>query len=126
MVRKGSKNKFDVDLGYTHIYSFYKKESTKVLDKTKYNKVFTQIFENLMNLVIEDGFNLQFPNKFGNLEIQKKKQKIVYNENGSVNRICFKIDWGETKKHWKTVYGDLSEEELKTIPNKPRIYFKNK
>lgn len=126
MIRKGSKNKFEADLGYKEIYKFYKKQSSNPLDKTTYNKVFTQIFDNIMNTVIKDGTNIQFPNKFGNLEIQKKKQKIVYNEDGTVNRICFKVDWDATKKHWNTIYGDKSFQELKEIKNKPKVYCKNK
>jgi hypothetical protein len=124
--RKNSKNKFNVDLGYDDIYDHYKQFSPIPLDKKTHNKVFTDIFDKMMNLIIKEGYSLKFPHKFGDLEIQKKKQKIVYNEDGGVNRICYKVDWLATKEHWKQVYGDLPAEQLKQIKGKTRVYCKNK
>lgn len=124
--RKDSKNKFNVDLGYDDIYNHYKQYSPTPLDKKTYNKVFTNIFDKMMDLVIKDGYSLKFPYKFGDLEIQKRKQKIVYSKDGTVNRIYYKVDWLATKEHWKKVYGNIPAEELKAIKGKPKIYCKNK
>jgi nucleoid DNA-binding protein len=126
MTRKDSKNKFDINIGYDDIYNHYKKTSSSSISKEKYNAVFNDVFNELMDMVIKKGYNLKFPHKFGNLEIQKKKQKIVYNTDGTVNKICYKVDWKSTKEYWNKIYGDLSKEELKTITNKPKIYCKNK
>jgi hypothetical protein len=126
MTRKDSKNKFEVNIGYNEIYNHYKEHSPNGVDKKKHNKVFSEIFDNIMELVIKEGYNIKFPHKFGSLEIQKKKQKIVYNTDGSVNRIYYKVDWDATKKHWKNKYGDIPLNELKDIKNKPKIYCKNK
>ena len=104
MIRKGSKNKFDMHNTYEDIYKHYKVTSDKPVDKAVHAVVLADTFETLMGMVIKDGFLLQFPHKFGSIEIQKKKQQIIYNEDGSINRIAYKIDWGETKKHWQTVY----------------------
>jgi len=54
------------------------------------------------------------------------KQKIIYNSDGDVNRICYKVDWLATKEHWKKVYSDKTPEEIKLIKNKTKIYCKNK
>jgi len=124
--RKDSKNKFNVDLGYDDIYNHYKQFSPSPVDKKKHNKIFTEVMGNLMDSVIKEGFSVKFPSNFGSFEIQKKKQKVVYNKDGSVNRICFKIDWGATKKYWSEKYKGLSQEELKEIKNKPNVYCKNK
>lgn len=124
--RKDSKNKFNVDLGFDDIYNHYKGYSPYPLDKKKYSKVFTEVLGEMMNLIIKDGYSLNFPHKFGKLEIQKRKQKIIYDTNGNVNRIYYKVDWLATKEHWKKIYGDLSTEELKAIKGKTRIYCKNK
>ena len=124
--RKDSKNKFNVDIGFDEIYNHYKTNSTYPLDKKQYNKVFTSIFDSIMNIIIKDGYSLNFPNKFGKLEIQKRKQKIIYNSDGNVNRICYKVDWLATKEHWKKVYSDKTPEEIKLIKNKTKIYCKNK
>jgi hypothetical protein len=126
MIRKGSKNKFDMHNTYEDIYKHYKVTSDKPVDKAVHAVVLADTFETLMGMVIKDGFLLQFPHKFGSIEIQKKKQQIIYNEDGSINRIAYKIDWGETKKHWQTVYGDIPYDALKQIKNKPKIYCKNK
>ena len=126
MTRKDSKNKFDVNIGYDDIYNHYKKTSSSSISKEKYNAVFNDVFNELMDMVIKKGYSLKFPHKFGSLEIQKKKQKIVYNTDGSVNRIYYKVDWDATKKHWKNKYGDIPLNELKDIKNKPKIYCKNK
>ena len=126
MTRKDSKNKFSANIGYNDIYNHYKEYSPNPVDKKKHNEIFSDIFENIMNLIIKQGFSLKFPNKFGDLEIQKKKQKIVYNTDGSVNRIYYKVDWDATKKYWKDKYGDLPFDELRNIKNKPKIYCKNK
>lgn len=126
MTRKDSKNKFDINIGYDDIYNHYKNSTSSTISKEKYNNVFTQVFDELMDMVIKNGYSLKFPHKFGTLEIQKKKQKIVYSKDGTVNRICYKVDWKATKEYWKKVYGDISAEELKAITNKPKIYCKNK
>ena len=126
MIRKGSKNKFSVQNTYEDIYKHYKTASDNPIDKAKHADIIEDTFEALMHMIIKDGFALKLPNKFGAIEIQKKKQQIIYNEDGSINRIAYKIDWGETKKHWQTVYGDTSPEDLKQIKNKPKIYCKNK
>jgi len=124
--RKDSKNKFNVDLGFDDIYNHYKKSSPTPLDKKRYNDVFTSIFDSIMNTIIKDGYSINFPYKFGKLEIQKRKQKIIYDNQGNVNRIYYKVDWLATKEHWKKVYGDLSAEQLKEIKGKTKIYCKNK
>lgn len=126
MIRKGSKNKFQANLKYEDIYNHYISNSDSPVDRRTHSRATQRIFGGLMNLIIKEGFSLKFPNKFGTLEIQKKKQKINYNEDGTVNRICYKIDWGNTKKHWEKLYGNISPEELKQIKNKPKVYCKNK
>jgi nucleoid DNA-binding protein len=119
-------NKFKVDYGYNEIYNHYNEFTTKPLTKEKYNSVFKNIFENMMLDIIKKGKSIEFPYKFGNLEIQKRKQKIIYNTDGSVNRIHYKVDWKATKDHWACIYKNLNSDEIKTIKGKPKIYCKNK
>lgn len=126
MIRKGSKNKFQANIKYENIYNHYIDNSNSPVDRRTHSRTTERIFGGLMELMIKEGFSLTFPSKFGKMEIQKRKQKITYNEDGSVNRIHYKIDWNATKKHWSKVYGDITPEELKNIKNKPKVYCKNK
>lgn len=118
--------KFKVNIKTVDFYKHYKKTSGNKIDELLYSKIVDDLFGELMLKIIKDGFSLNLPCKFGKIEIQKKEQKITYNKDGSVNRICYKVDWGATKAYWKEVYGDLTVEQLKQIKNKPKIYCKNK
>jgi len=126
MIRTGCKNKFKTDLGYNEIYNHYVSNSEMPINKSKHSEVLTSIFENIMNTAIKEGKTIKFPLKFGNFNVQKKKQKIVYNKDGSINRICFKTDFGATNQYWKSLYPDKTYEEILKIPNKTKVYCKNK
>tara|TARA_R110000868_G_scaffold203994_2_gene452023 strand:+ start:758 stop:1282 length:525 start_codon:yes stop_codon:yes gene_type:complete len=126
MIRTGSSNKFKANYKYKDIYNHYKTESVKPIAKEQHSKVLADAFEGILNLVITSAFKLKFPHKFGELEIMKKEQKIVYDPDGGINRISYKVDWKATNSYWKTLYPDLSPTELKKLKDKPKIYCQNK
>lgn len=119
-------HKFITHIKTIDFYKYYKSNTTKPISSTQYGLILEDVFKELMTKVIKDAYCLTLPHKFGKLEIQKREQKITYNKDGSLNSICYKVDWGATKQHWKKVYGDLTLEQLKKIKNKPKIYCKNK
>jgi hypothetical protein len=126
MIRKGSSNKFKADFKYKDIYNHYKTQSVKPITKEQHSKVLTDTFEEVLKLVITNAFKVKFPHKFGELEIMKKEQKIVYDPDGSINRISYKVDWKATNEYWKKLYPELSTEEIRSLTDKPKIYCKNK
>lgn len=126
MTRKGKPDKFKCNLKHKDLYNYYKSNVIEPLTHKQHSQIMDDVFESVMQMVIKEGLSVKFPYKFGKLEIQKRKQKIKYNTDGTVNRICYKIDWQKTKQHWNEIYGNIGFEELKKITNKPKIYHNNK
>jgi hypothetical protein len=102
-------------------YKEYKKEVTIPVSKTDYSAIRDLLYKEMIVSLYNEG-EFKFPFKFGTLKILKKKRRITYNSDGTINKIGYKIDWKQTKDYWGIKYPGLSQEELKLIKNKTKIY----
>jgi hypothetical protein len=108
-------------------FRFYKKNyknPVKILND--YNRVREDIHKEL-SLLIYKGKQITFPHRFGSMRIAKRERKIVYNKDGTINKLNYKVDWGQTKAYWRNEkYKGLTDEEILAIKGKPKIYCKSK
>ena len=101
-------------------YKEYKKQGYS-LSKKEYNLVRDTLYEEMINTLYSNG-EFKLPFKFGTIRILKRQRKITYNTDGSINKIGYKVDWKKSKDYWSIKYPGLSQEELKLIKNKTKIY----
>ena len=102
-------------------YKAYRKEVTKPLTEETYNKVRNLFYKLLIEKLYEES-QVKLPKRFGTVKILKTKRRIVYNDDGSINKIGYKVDWKKTKDYWAEKYPGKTPEDLKLIMNKPKIY----
>lgn len=102
-------------------YSEYKNHVKEPLSKKDFSNVRDELYSEISNVLYNEG-QFKFPFKFGTLKIEKRKRKIAYNADGTINKIGYKVDWKKTKDYWGTKYPGLSQEELKQIKGKVKIY----
>lgn len=102
-------------------YKEYKAQVTKPLSKKEYSDIRDSLYKELSQILYSEG-RFKLPFKFGTLKIEKRRRKIIYNEDGTINKIGYKVDWKKTKDYWGVKYPGLSQEELKLIKNKTKIY----
>jgi nucleoid DNA-binding protein len=103
---------------------FYKEYCTIVkepLPKKEFNSVREAIYDEIVKALYREG-EIKLHYKFGTLAILKEKRKITYNKDGTINKVNYKVDWKKTKEYWAEKYPGLSQEELKLIKGKPKVY----
>ena len=103
---------------------FYKEYSNSIenpLSSKQYSDVRKELYLAIVQEIYEEG-DFIFPHRFGKVSILKRKRKIVYNADGSINKINYKVDWKATKEYWSEKYPDMTPEQLKDIKGKPKIY----
>ena len=117
--RKDCKNKIPIHHGMKEAYQYYldNYDNKYNINQTKYTKVFKDVMEDLMKLIIYENFDFRFPLKIGNLRVRKTKIKLELDEEGNVNTRSLRPDWYSTKELWAT------DEEARL--NKTLIYHMN-
>lgn len=118
---KRSEGKINATFKSNDFYKEYLSSSKNHLNRITYSNVRNELYSELSNILYEEG-EFKLPFKFGNMKIQKKQRKIVYNSDGTINKIGYKVDWKKTKEYWATKYPGLTPEELKEIKGKTKIY----
>lgn len=53
-----------------------------------------------MEAMIHDNVILKLPYRMGEVSIKKYKQKVAQNEDGTLNKRSWAVDWKETKQLW--------------------------
>lgn len=84
----------------------------------------TECNEALMFAMIDENLTLSLPS-MGYLSVQKHKPKIL-RKDGTVRKRSMKVNFGETWKLWRSKWPDLSDQEIKALPDKPLVYHTNK
>lgn len=118
---KRTEGKFNATFKKNEFYNEYKNSCKNPLSKDVFSNVRECLYQELSNMLYTEG-EFKFPFKFGDMKIQKRQRKIVYNKDGSINKIGYKVDWKKTKEYWKEKYPGLTPEELKQIKGKTKIY----
>lgn len=116
-----TKGKINATFKSDDFYKEYKTQVNSPLPKAKYNSIRQDIYDELCQEIYKNG-QYKFKFHFGDIQILKSKRKISYNSNGSINKINYKVDWKKTKEYWKEKYPGLTQEELKQIKGKTKIY----
>lgn len=128
---KRSKNTIKKDYITRHLYAFYKTRT----DKPVSLKIFTEfligsdsdfstskgIIPQIMLKIINENFEWHMPFRFGFLSIKKYKPRKV----DSKGKIKKRVDYKASFEYWRKKYPGLSDQEIATIPCKPKIYHDN-
>ena len=118
---KRTQGKLNSNFKTDSFYKEYKSHVDSPLDKKAFSEVREALYSEISNMLYETG-EFKFPFRFGTIKILKRKRKIVYNPDGSINKVGYKVDWKKTKEYWETKYPGLTQEELKLIKGKTKIY----
>jgi hypothetical protein len=104
-------------------YEFYKqKHGDKALSKKAFNKIWTRFIDIRLQMVIFENITFTMPYRLGEISIRLGVQANKITRN---NKFRFRTNWGDTKKKWKELYPDLTDEEIKNLPNKPLVPVSN-
>jgi len=117
--------------GLPEMYKYYSKKnlkSGKTFGKANYS-IFRDVIKDfnaeITKLLIEEGAEFKMPVRLGTIRIRKYKQKIKFNDDGSVDKKGMGVNWPESKKLWQREYPGKTSEELKLIRNKQLVYYLN-
>jgi len=123
---KRSKAKIKIHYGMLDFYKYYRKEYNHDIPYIVYSDINKKLNDIVSNSIIYNNYDFRFPNLRFTLSIAKKKHKIRFDEKGNPIIKWLPIDYQATKKLWLEVYPNKTEEEIIKIPNRPRVYLKNK
>ncbi len=124
---KRNKSNIEVHYGINDFFKFYLKTSdTPIKDAKIYSSIIKEINESVSNAMIFNSYEFKIPNLLFKISIVKKKQKIKLDENGNPILKWLPIDYQATKALWKKEYPNLTEEEILKIPDRKRVYLRNK
>jgi len=100
--RKGSNNKIDIHRGMKDAYHLYceKYNNPYNLTQTQYSKVFKEIMEEVMKLVLFENTEIRLLANIGNLRVQKRKIKLKLDDEGNLITRNLRVDWLATNQLW--------------------------
>jgi len=117
------KRQIIADYTSVDIYKFYKDRfGEKAMDKKKFGKIWDRFISIRLQMAIFENVQLTMPFRMGELGVRIGAQANKITKSG---KFRFKTNWGETKKKWKELYPDLTDEEIRVLPNKPLVYVSN-
>lgn len=127
-----SKNKATKDYVTKDIYNYYKSKVDKPVSRVTFRDFLIGddadfsnskgIIPQLMMKVINENFEWKMPFRLGIISVKKSKPKVLINHKGKITkRVNFKASF----EYWRKKYPGKTDEEIATIPNKPRIYHDN-
>jgi len=121
-IRGEGKNNADYTL--RDLYKEYRNKDKNKVDYKLYAEFLKEYNERILNAIIYENLEYKFPYKLGYLRIQKRK-KTPYIKNGELVTVHMQIDWKRTLDSWRKKYPNLTDEEIKEIPNKKRLLYHN-
>lgn len=119
---KRGKRKFIADYKTKDIYRYYREEGGKITNYKLFVNLISEFNEELIKLIVNDGYEFIMPARLGSIRIRKKKVKIEFNPDGTIDKNRLSPDWVKSKKFWAEKYKGLSDEEIAKIPDKRIIY----
>lgn len=121
----GSKAKIKIHAGLPDFYKYYKANYKNPVTYSVYAKVIKSLNKKLAQAIIYEGLEVKLPGRLGFLCIIKKKHKLRTDENGNVDTRYLPVDYKKTRELWAKIYPDKTEEEIKKIPNRKRVFLRN-
>jgi hypothetical protein len=95
-----TKNKITSDYGMKDYYKYYKETNpSSEVTRVKYNKIISQINEEIINMMLNESFEYKLPHINATLTIRKDKRKPTIKDGKVVN--SSPVDWVTTKKLWE-------------------------
>lgn len=70
------------------------------IKKKEYRDILMDINNEVMDLIISEGFEFRLPYRLGTLRIRKKKIKYRFKEDGTLDTQNLKVDWKSTNDLW--------------------------
>ncbi len=123
---KRNKSNIKVHYGLPDFFKYY-------LENCEHEKVSKSKFKEVIescNIAISDkimeGEEFKFPAIRFNLSIVKKKHTIKLDKEGNPVIKWLPLDYKATKALWLKTYPDKTLEEILEIPDRPRVYQRNK
>jgi hypothetical protein len=98
--------------------------STK--EEIKGTKIINEINESVSKAMIFNSYEFKMPNILFKISVIKKKQRFKLDENGNPVTKWLPVDYQATKKLWKEIYPGKTEEEILQIPDRKRVFQRNK
>jgi len=121
----GSKGKIEIHAGLKEFFKYYKNSYKNNVNYSTYAKVIKELNKEVSKAIIYEGFELKLPGRLGYLSIIKKKHKLRTNEEGKVDTRFLPVDYQATKELWARMYPNKTEEEIKQIPDRKRVFLRN-
>jgi len=117
------KRKILADYKTEDIYKYYvNKYKEKALTEKKFWNIWNAFIETRMKAVIFENLELYLPYRLGSVRVRVGSDSIKIDKNGNIK---YTVDYGASVKLWQKMYSDLTPEEIKKIPKKPKVYFTN-
>lgn len=124
MAFKRNEGKNNADYSLKDLYKEYKSKVEKPLPYKVYSEVLKEYNERIIKAVIYESLEFKFPYKLGFLRIKKKK-KIPYMKDGKLIKRHISPDWKRTLTSWRNKWPELTDEEIKNIPDKKVLLHHN-
>jgi len=96
-----------------------------IIDHQTFSNILKDFNLELAKLILEENVEFRMPSNLGTVRMRKKKKKILFHEDGSINTSNLCVDWKATKDFWAKEYPGLDAKELKAIRYKKLIYHLN-
>lgn len=122
---KRGKGKVTTDFGMGEMYDFYLDNYKNTVTKALYREICKEFNEKALQEVIYEAHDFSMGSRLGSIRVRKFNNTPRLNKEGELSN-NFGVNWYETKKLWKEKWPDKSDEEIRNIPNKPRILHLNK
>lgn len=119
---KRGKRKVLADYKFDEIYQFYKEmRGDEAFSKPIVHEIYKKLFPEIIKLIIFENIDYRMPARLGYLRIKKKLVEVKLDKNGKVDARKLSVNWKDTKKYWKEIYPDKTQEEIKVIKGKHLI-----
>lgn len=123
---KRNKSNIEIHYGLSDFYKYYKKEYNNPVSYSIYSNIIKEINQFVSDAMIYEGYEFNFPNLRFTLAVVKNKHKIRLDKDGEPIIKWLPTDYQATKKLWKELYPDKTEEEILQIKDRPRVINRNK
>lgn len=116
---KRGKRKVLADYKFEEIYNFYKEvNGNRALPKKTVMEIYSKLFPAIVKLMVFENFDYRMPSRLGYIRVRKKEVGPKIDKNGNLDTRRLSVNWKATKRLWKKLYPDKTEEEIKAIKNK--------
>jgi hypothetical protein len=122
---KGATGKYKCNRKTRHFWSWYYTYAYKPIPYSKGKALYAELLHELVKMSIETGAHFYLPH-MGLFCCVTKPVKGTIKKDNTVNINKVGTDWKATKELWKELYPGLTGEEIKQIPDRPRVKHMNK